>query len=132
MNNKIHDIVLNDPQVKVREIAEIVSISTERVINILHTHLCMSKLCARWVPWLLTIDQKHIRARTSEQNLNYFNRNSKESLRRFVTMDETWIQHYHVKGKNNGLNLVKVHQSVRKRNNQLENLRLVFYGMRME
>ena len=132
MNNKIHDIVLNDPQVKVREIAEIVSISIERVVNILHTHLCMSKLCARWVPWLLTIDQKHIRARTSEQNLNYFNRNSKESLRRFVTMDETWIQHYHVKGKNNGLNLVKVHQSVRKRNNQLENLRLVFYGMRME
>ena len=39
MINKIHDIVLNDPQMKVREIAEIVSISTERVVNILHTHL---------------------------------------------------------------------------------------------
>ena len=32
--SKIHDIVLNDPKEKVREI---VSISTERVINILHT-----------------------------------------------------------------------------------------------
>ena len=39
MINKIHDIVLNDPQMKVREIAEIVSISAERVVNILHTHL---------------------------------------------------------------------------------------------
>ena len=38
MTNKIHDIVLNDPKVKVREIAEIVSISIERVVNILHTH----------------------------------------------------------------------------------------------
>ena len=34
MINKIHDIVLNDPKVKVREI---VSISTKRVVNILHT-----------------------------------------------------------------------------------------------
>ena len=31
MINKIRDIFLNDPKVQVREIAEIVSISTERV-----------------------------------------------------------------------------------------------------
>ena len=78
MVNKINDIVLNDPNVKVREIAEIVSISTERVVNILHTHLCMRKFCARWVPRLLTIDQKRIHVTTSEQNLAYFNRNPKE------------------------------------------------------
>ena len=33
MINKIHDIVLNDRKLKVREIAEIVSISTERLVN---------------------------------------------------------------------------------------------------
>ena len=65
MINKIHNIVLNDPKVKVREIAEIVSTSTERVVNILHTHLCKRKLCARRGPRLLTIDQKHIRVTTS-------------------------------------------------------------------
>ena len=47
MINKIHDIVLNDPKAKVREVAEIVFISTERMVNILHTHLCMRNLCAR-------------------------------------------------------------------------------------
>ena len=57
MINKINDIVLNDPNVKVREIAEIVSISTESLVNILHTHLCMKKLYARCVPRFLTIDQ---------------------------------------------------------------------------
>ena len=31
---------------------------------------------------------------TSEQNFAYFNRNPKEFLRRFVTMDETWVNHY--------------------------------------
>ena len=66
MINKIHDIVLNDPKVNVREIAEFVSITTERVVNILHTHLCMRKLCARWVLRLLTIDQKRIRVTTLE------------------------------------------------------------------
>ena len=92
--DKIHDIVLNDAKVKVREIAEIVSISTERVVNILHTHFFMRKLCVRWVPRLLSIDQKRIRVTTLEENLAYFNGNSKEFLRRFVTMDETWIHPY--------------------------------------
>ena len=72
MTNKIHDIVLNDPKVKMREIAEIVYISTEHVLNILHTHLCMRKLCARWVPRLLTIDQKRIRVATSEKKFCLF------------------------------------------------------------
>ena len=71
--NKIHDILLDDPKVELHEIAEIVSISTERVVNILHKHLCMRKLCARWVLRLLTIDKKSIRVTTSEQNLAYFN-----------------------------------------------------------
>ena len=56
MINKIHDIVVNDPKVKVREIVEIVSVSTESVINILHAHLCMRKICTKWVPRLLTIN----------------------------------------------------------------------------
>ena len=46
------------------------------------------------MPRLLTIDQKRIRVITSEQNLAYFKGNPKEFLRRFVTMDETWIYHY--------------------------------------
>ena len=90
----IHDIVLNDPKVKVCEIAEIISISTELLDNILHIYLCMKKLCARWVLQLLTINQKRIRISTSEQNWAYFNRNPKEFLRRFETMDETRIHHY--------------------------------------
>jgi histone-lysine N-methyltransferase SETMAR len=115
MINKIHDIVLNDPKVKVREIAEIVSISTERVLNILHEHLAMKKLCARWVPRVLTIDQKRIRVTTSERNLAYINRNPKEFLRRFVTMDETWIHHYTPESKQQSKQWVGAHGSAPKR-----------------
>ena len=66
---------------KVREIAEIAVILTERVVNILHRHLCMRKLCARWAPQLFTIDQKRICVATLEQNLAYINRNPKKFLR---------------------------------------------------
>jgi len=44
--NKIHDIVLVDRQVKIKEIANIVKISTERIQNVLHETLGMKKLSA--------------------------------------------------------------------------------------
>ena len=69
MTNKIHDIVLNDLKVNMRKIAEIISISTERVVNTLHTHLWMRKLYARWVPRFPTIDQKRIHVTISKKNL---------------------------------------------------------------
>lgn len=94
MVNKIHDIVLADRRVKIREIADIVHISIERIQNILHEKLGMRKLSARWVPRLLTVEQKRNRMTTSEHCLNMFKRNPKEFLRRFVTVDETWIHHY--------------------------------------
>jgi len=46
------------------------------------------------VPRLLTPDKKRNRETPSEQCLTLFKRNSKEFLRRFVTVDETWIHWY--------------------------------------
>jgi histone-lysine N-methyltransferase SETMAR len=54
----------------------------------------MRKLCARWVPHLLTEDQKCTRMKISEQCLEHFNKNKTDFMRRFITMDETWIHHY--------------------------------------
>ncbi|GBP32815.1 Histone-lysine N-methyltransferase SETMAR [Eumeta japonica] len=78
--DKIHEMILDDRRMKVRELAHAVGISTERVHHILHEYLDMRKLSARWVPRLLTLDHKRNRVTTS-------------ILRRFVTMDETWIHH---------------------------------------
>jgi hypothetical protein len=49
----------------VREIAETIGISNERVGHIMHEELHMKKLSARWVPRLLTADQKRIRMKIS-------------------------------------------------------------------
>ena len=86
---QVHDMVLDDRRIKVREIAETIGISKERVGYILLEELHMKKLCARWVPRLLTADQKRIRMKISEQCLGRFNKNKTDFVHRFITMDET-------------------------------------------
>ncbi|XP_041675682.1 uncharacterized protein LOC121530531 [Drosophila eugracilis] len=55
---KTDDLVLASRRLKIREIAETVGISKDRVGHILHEILGMRKLSARWVPRLLTPDNK--------------------------------------------------------------------------
>ena len=45
-------------KLKLREIAEELKISEGSIFTILHEHLSMRKLYSKWVPYLLTVDQK--------------------------------------------------------------------------
>lgn len=92
--DKIQNIVMANPKIKLSEIVDILNMSKERVGNILHEHLHMKKLSARWVPRSLTIDQKWQRVRDSKACLELFKRNSAEFIRRYITVDETWIHHF--------------------------------------
>jgi len=80
---QVHDMVLDDRRMKVREIAQTIGISKERVGYILPEELDMKKLCARSVPRLLTADQKRTRMKISEQCLERFNKNETDFLRCF-------------------------------------------------
>ena len=91
---QVHNMVLDDRRMKVREIAETRGISKELVGYILHEELDMKKVCARWVMRLLPADQKRTRVKISEQCLERFNKNKTDFMRRLITMDETWIHHY--------------------------------------
>jgi len=88
-------MVLDDQRMKMHETAETIGISKECVGYIMHEELDMKKLCARWVPHLLTADQKRTRMKISEQCLERFNKNKTDFVwRQFITMDESWIHHY--------------------------------------
>ena len=54
----------------------------------------MKKLFARWLPRLLTADQKRTLMKISEECLERINKNKTDFVRRLITMDETWIHHY--------------------------------------
>ncbi|KAF7285669.1 hypothetical protein GWI33_010247 [Rhynchophorus ferrugineus] len=68
---KIHKMTLNDRKLKLNEIAE---------------YLDMRKLRAKWVPRVLTFDQKQRRVDDSDQCLKMIKHNKSEFLRRYVTM----------------------------------------------
>jgi histone-lysine N-methyltransferase SETMAR len=112
---KINNAVLNDRRLKVREIAEAVKISIDRVHHILHEILGMRKLSARWVPRLLTVAQKRVRMNISQECLDLFKRNPAEFLRRFITVDETWIHHYTPETKQQSKQWIGAGESVPKK-----------------
>lgn len=92
--NKALKLVRSDRRLKLDEMAKILRISHGSVFTILHDHLGMRKLCARWVPRLLTPDQKQQRVDDSKRCLEIFRHNKKDFLRCYITMDETWIHHF--------------------------------------
>jgi len=96
---QFHDMLLDDRRIKLPKIAETIGISKESVRYILHEELDMKKLCAWWVPRLLTADQKRTRMKISEQCLERFNKTKTDLVRRFNTMDETWIHLYTAESK---------------------------------
>ena len=55
-------MVLDDRRLKVRDLADMVGISKSVVHLIFMENLDISKLCARWVARLLTMEQKRCRA----------------------------------------------------------------------
>ena len=58
---KVHEIILDDRKVNLFEICETLKTLKESVRHILNEYLGMRKLCAKWVPHELTINQKQQR-----------------------------------------------------------------------
>jgi histone-lysine N-methyltransferase SETMAR len=54
----------------------------------------MQKLSANWVLKCLNADQKCQWCQSSEQRLEFFQRDRNDFLSRLVTIDQTWIYNY--------------------------------------
>ncbi|QQP41991.1 Putative DD34D transposase [Caligus rogercresseyi] len=87
-------IIMDNRKVKLQEIADTLKLSKGSVFTIIHEYLNMKKLFSKWVPRLLTPEQKQQRVDDSRSCLGVFTQNKKEFFRRYITMDETWIHHY--------------------------------------
>ena len=94
MVKKVHKMVLDDRRLKARELVDMVGISKRAVHRILTENLDMRKLCVRWVSSLLTMEQKQRREDVSIECLAMFHDDTTDFLRRFITMDDTWIHHF--------------------------------------
>ena len=90
---KVQDLVYSDRRIQVEEIAQALGISHGSISTILHDHLGMRKLTARWVPKSLSDEQMATRASVCSTLLKRF-RSKDDFLLCLVTVVETWVHYY--------------------------------------
>lgn len=96
---KVEKLVLEDARIKLQTLAEMTSLSVGTIHTIMHDHLNLSKVSARWVPRMLTAPQKQVRVECCKEFLELCGENSSNILDRIVTGDETWVHHYDPESK---------------------------------
>ena len=91
---KIKEIIEGDARFTVHDIARKVGISLSTVHLILKKHLKVRKISARWVPHLLTDEQKRQRIKVAKKLLQMFPKYDKKQFASVVTGDETWVHYF--------------------------------------
>ena len=95
---KVQDLVYSDRRIQVEEIAQALDISHGSISTILHDHLGMRKLTARWVPKSLSDEQMATRASVCRPLLKHL-RSKDDVLLLLVPEDETWVHYYEPENK---------------------------------
>lgn len=87
---KIEELLQEDRRITTRQIAYALDISKDTAHHILTDTLGKRKICAKWVPHILTEEQRQCRMTTCAAHLRKFRREGRNFLRRIVACDETW------------------------------------------
>ena len=88
--SKIKEIIEGDARFTVCDIARKVGISLSTV----HLILKVRQISARWVPHLLTDEQKRQRVKVAKKLLQMFPKYDKKQFANVVTGDETWVHYF--------------------------------------
>ena len=99
----IRDLITENPKSKIHQLEASTGLSHGTIFKILHDYLGMSKLCARWIPKILTTEQLNARVTTSLDLIVQFDRDPENFLDRRITGDETWIHHYDPESKQDSM-----------------------------
>ena len=90
----VKTLIEEDIRYPVQEIEELSCIHSSSVLKILRERLGLRKICARWVPHLLTDEEKQSRVRLASQVVEKYDKCDPRHLEEIVTGDETWIYHF--------------------------------------
>ena len=94
VKNEVCDVIDGDRRLTVREVADKCVISKTTVHEILVQELHMNRICARWVPRMLSEENMTNRTEASRQFLRKFSQSGIGFLDRIITTDETWFHYY--------------------------------------
>ena len=92
-------LIEEDARHTVQEIEELNGIHLSSVLKILREQLGLCKICVRWVPHMLTDEQKQSRVRLALQVVEKYDKCDPRCLEEINTGDETWIYHFQTDSK---------------------------------
>ena len=90
----VRAIIEDDPHSTYQQIGSTLGISSSSINSIIHDHLHLRKVCARWVPHCLTDDQKRFRIEFCRRTLKRFEGGRSRRVFDIVTIDESWFYHF--------------------------------------
>ena len=90
----VKTLIEEDARHTMQKIEELSGIHSSSVLKILRERLGLRKICARWVPYLLTDEQKQSWVRLASQVIEKYDKCDPRHLEEIVTGDETWIYHF--------------------------------------
>jgi len=90
----VNDMITTERRLTVRNVAACLKLSDGTTHHVITNALGYNKVCARWVPRMLTPEKKQVRLATSRDDLSLYNADPAKFLRRYVTMDENWAHHF--------------------------------------
>ncbi|KAI6661502.1 Histone-lysine N-methyltransferase SETMAR-like [Oopsacas minuta] len=97
--NEMLDLTTKDPHITYAQLEYKTELSSGTINIILHKELCVRKLCARWIPHSLNLQQKISRIDFCKIMLKRFANGSSRAVSEILTGDETWIYHYDTETK---------------------------------
>ncbi len=95
---KVNQLLGQDRRQTVRDMADQLSISKTTLHTILKKEMKLSKLCPKFVPKVLTQEQKDFRVRLCEMNLQLL-KDHEDFLERVITGDESWVSVFEIECK---------------------------------
>lgn len=90
----VRQLIEENPRVTYNVIEDTLGLSPPRIASILHDHLHVSKRTARWVPHVLTPDQKAARVEWCNFMLKKFDHGRSRLVETIATGDESWIYQF--------------------------------------
>ncbi|KFM62375.1 Histone-lysine N-methyltransferase SETMAR, partial [Stegodyphus mimosarum] len=97
---RVNECILANRRITINKISNELDISHGSVHKIIADHLEFRKVCARWVPRLLTEEHK---GKRFESAFAFLQTEGNDVLDKIVTGDETWIHHFSPETKRSSL-----------------------------
>ena len=97
----VQSIVQQDSRYTVEELSDLLGLCSSYVSTILKEKLKLQKICVRWIPHLLTPEQKKDCVEKASILQSRFKNRDSHHLREVVTVGETWLYFFEPDNKLN-------------------------------